>query len=156
MSDFKGQAKFRKLAETDFAEMYAVIQSSDTFQDGWKELTGMPQKGNHNPNYKDCLVYIQEVLLRDLHKTQVCPSLPVETRVDDRRWRMDDEMYWHLMFELCSVYELFVDLKIKKPKRLVDWLYDHGYIKPFDNDYDHLRSLVCNPCSDTQVEKVEQ
>lgn len=156
MSEFKGQKKFADLIENDFTQVYVVIQSSETFHDGWKKLTGMPQEGNHNPNYKDCLAYIEAVMDRGLHMRAVCPRLPVEERVPDRRKDYDESTYWHLMYEFCSIYKDFVSLHIKKPKPIVDQMYADGTIQPFDNDYFHLRELGCSLSSATQAEKVEQ
>jgi hypothetical protein len=167
MTDFKGQQKFQRLLDTDFGGVFAVIQSSDTFQDGWKELTGLPQKGNHNPNYKDCLAYIEEVTARDLHTRHTCPLLPVETRLNDPRARRLDQTYWGLMGELCRIYAHFVQAKAMakhddtegqgvKVKKSVNYLFNNGYILPFVNDYDVLWSLICNPSSDILEVRVAQ
>jgi hypothetical protein len=156
MKEFKGQKKFTDLIENDFTTVYVTIQSAASFQDGWKALTGMPQKGNHNPNYQDCLAYIEAVMARDLHTRATCPPLPVEKRVPDRRKDYDIGVYWFLMREFCSVHKYFVACGIKKPKPIVDQMYADGTIKPFGNDYLKLRSITCNLSSDTLVEKVEQ
>jgi hypothetical protein len=141
MSGYKGQQKFEELVGSDFGEVFAVIQTSDTFQDGWKELTGMPQEGNHNPNYKDCVAYLDAVFYRGLHVRHECPLLPVETRVKSRRGSVSQSDYWHLMWELCEVYSQLVDEGVEKPKQLVNLMYDAGLIAPHDNDYDALGDI---------------
>ena len=156
MSGYCGQKKFKAIVENDFVRAYVNTQSAASFQDSWKALTGMPQKGNHNPNYKDCLVYIEGVLERGLDARALCPLLPVERRVTDRRKDYDDETYWHLMYELCAIYKDFVGSHIKCAKKVVDALYNNGFIKPFDNNYEYLRNLGCNLSLDILAAKAAQ
>jgi hypothetical protein len=147
---YTGQKVFKQLVADNFQEVFSVIQTSATFHDGWKELTKFPRKGNFNPNWRDCLLYVEEVLDRELGY-HPCPSLPIETRMEDRRWAYTSRDYWCLMREVCLLYRYFTKMRTKPCKRSVDYLYGIGALNPHDNDYEALRILVCNPCLDTLV-----
>jgi hypothetical protein len=64
--------------------------------------------------------------------------------MDNRRWRMDDEMYWTLMLEVCLTYQHFIKKKEKKVKKRINVLFNYGYIRAYDTDYEYLRSVECN------------
>lgn len=136
---FEGQQSFKNLVETNFPEVFSVVQTSDTFHSAWKELTGLPSKGNNNPNWRDCLLYIDKVIQCGLFERFPCPILPVVARVEkDLRDSVGQSEYWLLMKEVCEVYRYFVKKKVKSPKPKIDKLFSGGAIKSFGNDYEGL------------------
>jgi hypothetical protein len=97
--------------------------------EGWKKLTRLPKHGNYNPNWSDCLKYIERVIQLGLHENYECPYLPVEKGLVDRRGQCSTSNYWLLMRELCLVYKslLQVNRRCKRDGTLAR-LYNEGKI----------------------------
>lgn len=151
---YVGQKLFSNMLEKDFAAVFSTIQTNDSFHEGWKELTRLPKKGNHNPNWRDCLMYIEKVVEYNLTH-HACPILPIEARMDDMRWKYSARDYWFLMLQVCLIYKHFTKMNVKPCKSSINYLFNSSLIDTHDNNFDYLMEVICNRYSDTQAEKVE-
>lgn len=138
--DFQGQKSFKELVDDYFPVVFMEIQHRG-FHEGWKFLTRIPKKGNYNPNWRDCERYIDKVISLNLHKKHVCPKLPIEQGLVNRRKQCSEENYWLLMSKFCSTYRELanIDRSCKRNGTLVS-MYNNG-------------EIGCNLFLDIQVEK---
>ena len=86
------------------------------FQTGWKKITGKPQHGNFNPNWKDCLDFLQKAIANNVPEKHICPDIPVSKGLGVNRddWAVED--YWYHMYQICLLYKDCVKVD-KRAKR---------------------------------------
>jgi hypothetical protein len=99
------------------------------FQTGWKKITGKPQHGNFNPNWKDCLDFVEAAIRHNKHMTEECPVLPILTglpvcRADFGYTPFSREGWWAHMWAVCKLNQECVRLR-RNAKRcgLIAMLY---------------------------------
>lgn len=141
---FNGQRAFKTAIENRFVDVWTEVMA-DGFQTGWKTITGCPQHGNHNPNWKDCMRFVQAVLLRESLVEKYEPvDMPFEKNFDPKiRGCLENKAQWHLLLEVCKVYQELAkrDGQCKR-KGYLDYLYNNGHIALSNNDYGKLWNEV--------------
>lgn len=100
---FGGQIGFRKALTEDFDRCFSLIMEYG-FQTGWKKITGKPQHGNFNPNWKDCLDFLQKCIAKGLDQTHVCPDIPITKGLPVDREDFDQSGYWFHMYEISTLH----------------------------------------------------
>lgn len=113
---FDGQQTFKAALETNFALCWRLIRELG-FQSAWKQITGKPQHGNFNPNWKDQLDFLSHAIARGLHTTNnECPAMPMLRREDDRRRFFTTKEWWYLNWQAADLYRrgVKIDRKFKQ------------------------------------------
>lgn len=102
---FEGQVSFRSAVKKDFEKCFAAIQELG-FQTGWKRITGKPQHGNYNPNWVDCLLFLQKSIALKKCDTCICPDLPIANGLPVDRSDFDDPVdFWFHMYEVALLHK---------------------------------------------------
>jgi hypothetical protein len=120
-----GQLNFKEHLTRDFASCWQMI-TEHGFQTGWKKITGKPQHGNYNPNWKDCLNFVEAGFLNGKHLTEDCPQLPILKDLPVQRDRYKREEFWRHMWDVCKLHEEAIR-RFRRAKRsgMIAHLYPH-------------------------------
>ena len=130
-----GQLKFKELLATQFQRCWDEI-AKHGFQTGWKNVTGKPQHGNHNPNWKDCLDFVEACFRNGKHQTDDCPDLPILKDLPVNRGAYLRGEYWRHMWDVCKLHQEAIRY-CRRAKRagLIGLLYQQIRIRLTTTDY---------------------
>lgn len=142
---FDGQQSFKSALETSFPRCWQLIQEHG-FQTAWKKITGKPQDGNQNPNWKDQLDFLSHAIARGIDTTDVeCPAMPMLRREKDRKSFFTKREWWWLNWQAADLYRRGVK-DDRKYKRNGGFTRDYANITAAQPPADALPTISDEPC----------